>query len=103
MKRNKIIARAAAVLGCTLICLPHVAADEEYLSRSDTVTRGAHESVEFNKATQTINRWPIEARRDRWLWDGERARTAIERYRSRAPGISPETMQPPATSSDVTK
>ena len=55
---------------------------EEYLDRRDTVTRGAGESVAFNKATQTIDRWPAAARRDRWNSDGERARLAVDRYRT---------------------
>jgi hypothetical protein len=70
----KIIAVAAAAImigGC-----------EEYLDRRDTVTRGAGESVAFNKATQTIDRWPAVARRDRWNSDGERARLAVDRYRT---------------------
>jgi hypothetical protein len=70
----KIIAVAAAAVitsGC-----------EDYLDRRDTVTRGAGESVAFNKATQTIDRWPAAARRDRWNSDGERARLAIDRYRT---------------------
>lgn len=54
---------------------------EDYLDRRDTATRGAGESVAFNKAAQTIDRWPKAARRDRWNSDGERARLAVERYR----------------------
>jgi hypothetical protein len=54
---------------------------EDYLDRRDTATRGAGESVAFNKATQTIDRWPKASRRDRWNSDGERARLAIDRYR----------------------
>ncbi|MGL4397922.1 MAG: hypothetical protein ACRCS9_15395 [Hyphomicrobium sp.] len=56
---------------------------DEYLDRRDTITRGVGDSIAVNKATQTIDRWPEASRRDRWLSDGERARLAHERYRTR--------------------
>ena len=62
---------------------------DDYLERRDTITLGVGDSVAVNKATQTINRWPAAARQDRWLSDGERARSAVSRYRSR-------TVTPPA-------
>ncbi len=62
---------------------------DDYLERRDTITLGVGDSVAVNKATQTVNRWPSAARQDRWLSDGERARSAVSRYRSR-------TVTPPA-------
>ncbi|MBK9078786.1 MAG: hypothetical protein IPL91_06460 [Hyphomicrobium sp.] len=69
---------------------------DEYLDRRDTVSRGAGESVAFNKATQTIDRWPPVARRDRWNSDGERARLAVDHYRTG------KTTEPAAVGSGVT-
>lgn len=80
-----IVASAAILGGC-----------EDYLDRRDTATRGAGESIAFNKATQTIDRWPKAARRDRWNSDGERARLAIDRYRKST--VTP----PPAVGSSAT-
>ncbi|MBA4130219.1 MAG: hypothetical protein C0519_02220 [Hyphomicrobium sp.] len=55
----------------------------QYLDRSDTITAGVADATDTNKAVQTITRWPAESRYDRWNSDGERARVAIERYKTR--------------------
>jgi len=73
-----------AVSACVLL-----SGCDDYLERRDTITLGVGDSVAVNKSTQTINRWPEAARQDRWLSDGERARSAVSRYRSR-------TVTPPA-------
>ncbi len=78
---------AAGVLAASACVL--LSGCDDYLERRDTITLGVGDSVAVNKATQTINRWPAEARQDRWLSDGERARSAVSRYRSR-------TVTPPA-------
>lgn len=54
---------------------------DDYLDRSDTITLGVGDATDGNKAIQTINRWPDASRQDRWRSDGERARSAIARYR----------------------
>lgn len=56
---------------------------DDYLDRRETVTLGVGDSIEVNKATQSIDRWPHASRQDRWLSDGERARIAVENYRAR--------------------
>ena len=63
---------AAALAGC-----------ESYLDRRDTVTRGAGDAIAFNKATQTIDRWPKASKEDAWQTDGERTRISIDRYRKK--------------------
>ncbi|MEQ1715009.1 MAG: hypothetical protein ABL907_03325 [Hyphomicrobium sp.] len=75
--------RAGALLGLTAVAVLGSGCDD-YLDRRDTVTLGVGDSVAINRATQTINRWPAAARRDRWLSDGEQARIAQSRYRRRA-------------------
>lgn len=60
-----------------------VAGCEQYLDRSDTITLGVADATNTNKAAQAITAWPAEARQDRWLSDGERARIAADRYRKR--------------------
>lgn len=83
-RRNNPLSAAlpATIKGVLIVMAAAVSGGcEDYLDRRDTVTRGAGESVAFNKATQTIDRWPRAARRDRWNSDGERARLAVERYR----------------------
>lgn len=66
-----VLAAGLATAGC-----------EDYLDRRDTMTLGVGDAVAVNKATQTINRWPASARKDRWQSDGERARAAVSRYRA---------------------
>lgn len=56
---------------------------EEYFDRRDAITLEVGDAKEVNKATQTINRWPRHSNYDRWSSDGERARIATERYRTR--------------------
>jgi hypothetical protein len=59
---------------------------QEHFDRRDTITYGIGDSIEVNKATQAIERWPNAARYDRWPTDGERSRIAIEKYRKREVG-----------------
>lgn len=75
-RRSKLA--AIMVLSAGLVA----AGCDDYLDRRDTMTLGVGDAVAVNKATQTINRWPSSARKDRWLSDGERARAAVSRYRS---------------------
>ncbi len=78
------VAGVSAASACVLL-----SGCDDYLERRDTITLGVGDSVAVNKATQTINRWPAAARQDRWLSDGERARSAVSRYRSRT--VTPPT------------
>lgn len=75
---------------------------EDYLERRDTITLGVGDAVAVNKATQTISRWPAAAREDRWLSDGERARIAQTRYRTRTVP-SPKTLENSSSESDILK
>lgn len=71
---------------------------DEYLDRRETITLGVGDSVQTNKATQEIRRWPAAAREAYWDWDGERARQAMQRYRSRA---ARDSNLPSATDKDA--
>jgi len=74
---------------------------QEYLERSDTITLGVADATETNKAVQSITRWPRASHQDRWVSDGERARTAIVRYRT-GKAIAPKTLSnKPGASSDM--
>jgi hypothetical protein len=73
----------------TLSCTPGICGD--YLDRSDTITSGVADATETNKAVQSITRWPRASRYDRWVTDGERARTAIVRYKT-GRAIPPRTL-----------
>jgi len=93
-----------AVVALAVLAPATARADEGYLERRDTITLGAHDAVQSNKAVQTINRWPKAAWRDRWVWDGERARSAVDRYRRR--GVpNPKTLDdsPFSATQDNTK
>lgn len=81
MRPQNKTARAFGVAIITAVTVS-VGGCDDYLDRRDTVSRVAGESNAFNKATQTIERWPRHARRDRWASDGERARIAIDKYRA---------------------
>lgn len=89
-KHARILERSLAGALCALATLG-AGGCEDYAERRDTLTLGVGDSVAFNKAAQTINRWPAAAREDRWLSDGERARISQSRYRRRAVP-SPKTL-----------
>ena len=69
----------AAALGLSIA----VGGCQEYLDHRDTITLGVGDAIAVNKATQTIEHFPEAANSTRWRSDGERARIAVERYRSR--------------------
>jgi hypothetical protein len=52
----------------------------EYLAHSDTQTLGAGDAVAANKATHTINPWPVQAQNTQIDMDGKRAQLATKRY-----------------------
>lgn len=86
-----MLVRLAALL-CAGSCLGGCA--EEYLRRSDTLRLESGEAVQANIAVQTVDPAPPQARRYGRDIDGERLRSAIERYRSPQPagafgGIAP--------------
>ncbi|MFN0218628.1 MAG: hypothetical protein ACKVP4_07430 [Hyphomicrobium sp.] len=80
MRGAALVLSAVTLSGC-----------QEHFDRRDTITYGIGDSIEINKATQAIERWPNAARYDRWPTDGERTRIAIEKYRKRevAKGAAP--------------
>lgn len=82
--RNEFRLRPAQVALTVVLTAAALGGCDDYLDRRDTLTLGVGDAVEVNKATQTINRWPETARRDRWYSDGERAQIAVERYRTRS-------------------
>ncbi|MEQ1672640.1 MAG: hypothetical protein ABL893_17445, partial [Hyphomicrobium sp.] len=86
------MAKAAALSALAVLCATAAdAGGDEYLARRDTITLGAGDATETNKAVQAITRWPAASRHDRWTSDGARARTAIARYRA-GKVIAPKTL-----------
>jgi hypothetical protein len=69
--------------GAALAAATGLGGCREYFDERDTVSHVAGDAIAVNKATQTIERFPNAARQDRWRSDGERARVAIERYKTR--------------------
>lgn len=94
-RRNKPQQRSSACAVAAWTTLAAIASGlggcQEYFDRSDTITLGVADASETNKAVQTITRWPNAARKDRWLSDGERSRTAIARYRANKV-VQPKTL-----------
>ncbi len=84
MRRRNSTANRRAVLSAAALVMAAAGTGgcDDYLDRSDTITLGVGDATAHNEAVQTINRWPKEARQDRWLTDGERVRSAIARYRA---------------------
>lgn len=70
---STIIAPAMLLTGCN---------EEQYLSRSDTVTLGAGDAQAVNAATHTIDPWSPNARNTEIHQEGERARVAVDRYQN---------------------
>jgi hypothetical protein len=83
MLQNSPSLRKAAAYLLLAMAAFSLSACRQYLDRGDTITAGVADATDTNKAVQTITRWPAESRHDRWSSDGERARVAIERYRTR--------------------
>ena len=75
--------KAVRVVGAVLAATSGMGGCREYFDERDTISHVAGDAIAVNKATQTIERYPEAARQDRWRSDGERARVAIERYRTR--------------------
>lgn len=50
--------------------------------RTEFVTRGAGDSIDVNKATQTIDPWPPYVKNRKLNLDGPRAGLAMERYQA---------------------
>ena len=51
-----------------------------YRHARDTISLSAGDSVAHNKAVQTIDPWPVYARKRHQTTDGKRALLAMERY-----------------------
>ena len=103
-RNNRMRSQSLKWLACAL-SLPvvmTVGGCREYFDRQETITLGVGNSIEVNKASQTIERWPSAAQHDRWQSDGERARLAIERYRTRTVGVDSEA-EGQSTESATTK
>lgn len=83
ISRNSSPRRKALAYALLAIAANGVSGCRQYLDRSDTITAGVADATDTNKAVQTITRWPAESRYDRWESDGERARVAIDRYKTR--------------------
>lgn len=69
----------------------------EYFDRRDGITRSAGDAPRLNARAHTIDPWPQVAADQRTPMSGERARTAIERYRTN------ETFTPSAQSTSSVK
>ncbi len=86
LRRNNLMRprlKAVCIAGAVLTAASGMGGCREYFDERDTVSHVAGDAIAVNKATQTIERFPEAARQDRWRSDGERARVAIERYRTR--------------------
>ncbi len=85
-RRNNLLRprlKAVSIAGAVLAAAAGMGGCREYFDERDTVSHVAGDAIAVNKATQTIERFPEAARQDRWRSDGERARVAIERYKTR--------------------
>lgn len=81
--QNSSPKRTVTLSALLVIVAIGLAGCRQYLDRGDTITAGVADATDTNKAVQTITRWPPESRYDRWGSDGERARVAIDRYKTR--------------------
>jgi hypothetical protein len=102
--------KAACIAGSVAAAAWGLGGCREYFDERDTVSHVAGDAIAVKKATQTIERFPEAARQDLWRSDGERARVAAERYRTRtvqepqslgtgdkaAPPAPPQPAAPPA-------
>lgn len=84
-------ALSLAAIGMLVAAAEPALSSDDYLDRSDTLTRYHGDAMATNKAIQYITRWPRASRDAYWLSDGERARTAIVRYKT-GKVIPPKTL-----------
>ncbi len=68
---------AALLLGATL-----GGCSEYYFDRRDTVTLHSGEAMAANRVTQMIDPWPVVSGNRNIAYNGEKAATAAERYRT---------------------
>jgi hypothetical protein len=55
---------------------------EYYFDRRDTVTLYSGDAVASNRVTQMIDPWPVASGRHNIAYNGQKAATAAERYRT---------------------
>ena len=67
---------ATALVGVTL------AGCSEYFDRRDTITLYSGEAMAANRVTQVIDPWPAASGNRNIAYNGEKAATAAERYRT---------------------
>ncbi len=67
-----LLALATALAGCS----------DLYLDRRETVALGADDAVASNRIVQTIDPWPPAAANRRYVFDGDKMRSAAQRYRT---------------------
>jgi hypothetical protein len=68
---------ATALLGAAL-----GGCSEYYFDRRDTITLYSGDSVATNRVTQMIDPWPVASGQRNIAYNGEKAATAAERYRT---------------------
>jgi len=68
---------ATALLGATL-----GGCSEYYFDRRDTITLYSGDAVATNRVTQMIDPWPVASGRRNIAYNGQKAATAAERYRT---------------------
>ena len=71
-----------------------------YRHARDTISLSAGDSVAYNKALQTIDPWPVYARKRHQTTDGKRALLAMERYQKND-SIEPQGMGTAETYEDA--
>ena len=71
-----------------------------YRHARDTISLSAGDSVAYNKALQTIDPWPVYARKRHQTTDGKRALLAVERYQKND-SIEPQGMGTSETYEDA--
>ncbi|MHA1165975.1 MAG: hypothetical protein ACTSP0_10415 [Alphaproteobacteria bacterium] len=71
-----------------------------YRHARDTISLSAGDAVAHNKAVQTIDPWPVYARKRRQTTDGKRVLLSMERYQKNE-SIEPQGMSTSETYEDA--
>jgi hypothetical protein len=82
MPRSSKTASLRAAAAVVALSTTLVACSDIYLDRRETVALNADNAVATNRIVQTIDPWPAHASNNNIAYNGDKMRSAAERYRT---------------------
>ena len=82
MPRSANTAMVRSAAGVTILGVILAGCSDLYLDRRETVSLGGGDAVAVNRVVQTIDPWPLAAADRSYVTNGDKMRSAAERYRT---------------------